>query len=200
MSKTPPASPICLSSARRSPPTRTERGSPSALPIPPCRKALRSTWALITYDDQLLTDLELAIVKSAKPHDATTFDRLRSVPGVGKIVALVLLYEIHNIHSFPRVQDVVSSARLVTCAQESAGKRYGTAGTNMGHASLKWAFSEAAVRFLRHKPAGQKFLAKLERKYGQGKALTILAHKLGRAVYYMLKRKTVFDMAMFLHN
>jgi hypothetical protein len=77
----------------------------------------------------------------------------------------------------------------------------GTApGKKIGTAYLKWAFSDAAVLFLRHNPAGQKFLAKLERKHGTGKALTILAHKLGRAVYYMLKRQTVFDMETFLHS
>jgi transposase len=167
---------------------------------PAVQKSIAVDLALITYYDQLLTDLELSIVKSAKQHDANTFYRLRSVPGVGKILALVLLYEIHDIPRFPRVQDFVSYARLVKCAKESAGKRYGTSGKKIGNAYLKWAFSEAAVLFLRHNPAGQKFLAKLERKHGKGKALTILAHKLGRAVYYMLKRQTVFDMETFLHS
>lgn len=64
--------------------------------------------ALTTYDDQLLTDLQLSIVKRAKHHDANTFYRLRSIPGVGKILALVLLYAIHDLHRFPRVQDFVS--------------------------------------------------------------------------------------------
>jgi hypothetical protein len=32
-----------------------------------------------------------------------------------------------------------------------------------------------------------------------GKALTILAHKLARAVYYMLQRQTAFDLEAFLH-
>jgi len=91
------------------------------------------------------------------------------------------------------VQDFVSYCRLVKCAKESAGKRYGTSGTKIGNAYLKWAFSEAAVLFLRDNPAGQKYLARLEKKHGQGQALTILAHKLARAVYYMLKRGVVFD-------
>jgi hypothetical protein len=43
-------------------------------------------------------------------------------------------------------------------------------------------------------------LAKLEKKHGKGKALTILAHKLARAVYYMLKRERAFDMNTFLHS
>jgi transposase len=167
---------------------------------PAVQKSIEVDLALITYYDQLLTDLELSIVKNAKHHDANTFYRLRSVPGVGKILALVMLYEIHDIHRFPRVQDFVSYCRLVKCAKESAGKRYGTSGKKIGHASLKWAFSEAAVLFLRHHPAGQKFLAKLEYRHGQGKALTVLAHKLARAVYDMLKRQTVFDLEMFLHR
>jgi hypothetical protein len=40
----------------------------------------------------------------------------------------------------------------------------------------------------------------LENKHGQGKALTILAHKLARAVYSMLLRDTVFEMDTFLNS
>ena len=126
--------------------------------------------------------------------------RLQAVPGIGKILSLVLLYAIHDIARFPRVQDVVSYCRLVKCAKESAGKRYGTSGTKIGNAYLKWAFSEAAVLFLRDNPAGQNYLARLEKKHGPGKALTVLAQKLARAVYDMLTRDTVFDMATFLHG
>jgi transposase len=139
----------------------------------------------------------LSIVKSAKHHDANTFYRLRSVPGVGKILALVLLYEIHDSRRFPSVQDFASYGRLVKCARESAGKRYGNSGAKIGHAYLKWAFSEAAVLYLRNNPAGQKYLTRLEKKYGKGKALTILAPKLTRAVYSRLKRETVFDLDKF---
>ena len=96
------------------------------------------------------------------------------------------------------MQEFVSYCRLVKCAKESAGKRSGTSGAKIGNAHLKWAFSEAAVLFLRENPAGQKFLARLENKHSKGKALTILAHKLARAVYYMLKRTTAFDMHTFL--
>jgi transposase len=166
---------------------------------PAVQQSIEVDLTLITYYDELLSGLELSIVQSAKQHEANTFCRLRSIPGVGKILALVLLYEIHDIRRFPRVQDFVSYCRLVKCAKESAGKRYGTSGKKIGNAYLKWAFSEAAVLFLRNNPAGQKLLARLEKKHGKGKALTILAHKLARAVYYMLKRETVFDMNKFLY-
>jgi transposase len=91
-------------------------------------------------------------------------------------------YEIHAIHRFPRVQDVVSYCRLVKCAKDSAGKHYSTAGKKSGNASLQWAFSEAAVLFLRNHAQGQKVLARLEQTHGQGQALPVLAHTLARAV------------------
>src|SRR5512132_406787 len=138
----------------------------------------------------MLSDLELLIIKTAKQHDANTLYLLQTVPGIGKILSLVLLYEIHQIDRFPRVQDFASYCRLVKCAKESAGKRSGTSGSKIGNAHLKWAFSEAAVLFLRDNPAGQQLLARLEQKHGKGKALTILAHTLARAISSMLKRQT----------
>ena len=167
---------------------------------PAVQKSVEVDLALIDYYDQLLRDLELTIVQTAKQHDANTLYLLQTVPGIGKILSLVLLYEIHDIARFPRVQDFVSYCRLVKCAKESAGKRYGPAGTKIGNAYLKWAFSEAAVLFLRNNPGGQKYLARLENKYGKGKALTILAHKLARAIYYMLKRRVAFDLDAFLQG
>jgi transposase len=67
----------------------------------------------------------------------------------------------------------------------------------MGNVHLKWAFSEAAVLFVRHSPEGKRLLAKLEKRFGKGKALSILAHKLGRAVYFMLRRGKAFDRQRF---
>jgi hypothetical protein len=86
----------------------------------------------------------------------------------------------------------------MTCTHTSAGKTLGTGGAKMGHVHLKWAFSEAAVLFLRHTTDGKRILARLEKNHGKGKALSILAHKIGRAVYYILARGTVFSMEKFL--
>jgi hypothetical protein len=86
---------------------------------------------------------------------------------------------------------------VVMCAHQSAGKTSGTGGAKMGNVHVKWAFSEAAVLFLRHAPGGQKLRAAVEKRHGKGKALSILAHKIGRAVLYMLARGTVFSMDKF---
>jgi transposase len=175
-------------------------GVAERFPEPAVQKSIEVDLALIEHDDHLLSDLELYLVRRAKHHDADISYRLRSIPGVGKILALVLLYEIHDSHRFPRVQAFVSYGRLVRCAKESAGKRYGSTGAKIGNAYLKWAFSEAAVRFLRNNPAGQKAWARVERKHGRGKALTVLAHTLARAVYDMLRRETAFNIDKFLNQ
>jgi transposase len=75
--------------------------------------------ALITYDDARRKDLELSILKTAKYHDAHTLYLLQTIPGLGKILSLVLLYEIHQIDRFPRVQDFASDCRLVKCSKDS---------------------------------------------------------------------------------
>jgi transposase len=142
--------------------------------------------------------VELTIVQTAKQHHAQALDRLHSVPGSGKLLRLVLLYAMPAITRFPRVHDVVSYCRLVQGAKESAGQRYGTTGAKIGHASLQWAFSEAALLCLRNNPVGQKYLARLEPTHGKGKALTVFAHTWARAVYYLVRRDTVCDMATCL--
>jgi transposase len=173
-------------------------GVAERFPAPAVPKSMAGDLALLGYYEPLLRDLEWHIVTAAKQHDAHTLALLQTVPGIGKSLRLVLLYELHDIQRFPRGQDCLSSGRLGKCAKESAGKRYGTGGTKSGNAYLKWAFSEAAVLFLRDNPAGQKALTRLEKKHGQGKALMLLAPKRGRAIYDMLKRQKAFDMDQVL--
>lgn len=167
---------------------------------PSVRKNVQVDMALLDTYDTLLTNLELYIVKHAKEHDVHTFYRLRSIPGVGKILALVMLYEIHDINRFPRVQDFVSYARLVTPTKESAGKPAGKLNKKIGNVHLKWAFSEAACLILRESERVKSYMQKLERKHGKAKALSVLAHKLGRAVYYMLRNNQPFDMDKFFNK
>lgn len=171
-------------------------GGAERFPEPAVQKSLAVDLARIDHDAPLLRDRELAILHTATPHDANTRSLLRTVPGSGEILSLVLLDAIPDRQRFPRVPECVSDGRLVTCAKESAGKRYGTSGTKIGKASRPWAVSPAAVLCLRTHPAGQQYLARVENTQGKGKALTGLAPKLARAVSPMLKRKTAFAMSL----
>jgi hypothetical protein len=103
---------------------------------PTAQNSIEVDLALLDHYDRLRADLEWYIAHTATQHDAHIFYRLRSGPGIGKIWALVLLDEIHDIHRCPRVQAFVSSRRLVKCTKESAGKRSATSGAQVGHADL----------------------------------------------------------------
>jgi transposase len=125
--------------------TANRDGVAERLADPAVQQSLAGALALITSDDARRRDVARTIVKTAKPHDATTLSRRQTVPGIGTMLSRVLLDDIHDMARFPRVQDVASYGRLVKCAKESAGKRSGTSGTTSGNAPLTWAFSEAAV-------------------------------------------------------
>jgi transposase len=171
---------------------------PDHFPDPIVRRSIELDLALIAQYDALLRSLEQELTQMAKDHDAFSYQLLRSIPGVGKILSLILLYEIDTIDRFPRVNEFLSYARLVKAKKESAGKLYGHSGKKIGNAHLKWAFSEAAVLFLRKNPDGQQFVERLTKKHGKGKALSILAARLGRTVYIMLKRREPFDPVKFM--
>jgi transposase len=175
-------------------------GVADAFEDPSVRKSIEVDFALIQHYDGVIKDLELHLERSAKQHDPDVYHRLRTIPGVGKILALTMLYEIHNIARFPRVQDFLSYARLVKCEHSSAEKKKGTGGAKIGNVHLKWAFSEAAVLFLRNNEKGQTLLRKLTQRHGKSKALSILAARLGRAVYFMLTREKTFQMDRFLQT
>jgi len=160
--------------------------------------SIKTNLELIDHYDKLINALELFVLQNARDHDPGSLHLLQTVPGIGKILSLVILYEIGDINRFPSVGQFVSYARLVACAKESAGKKQGTSGRKIGNMHLKWAFSEAAVLFLRKNPQGMKYKKRLQQKYGKSKALSILAHRLGRASYYVLKRQKAFDMKRFL--
>jgi hypothetical protein len=163
-------------------------------------KSIAVALALRGPYDHLRRHLALSPLNTAKHHPTHTLSWLRTVPGLGEILRLVLLDALHDSARFPRGQDVVSYCRLVQCAKESAGQRDGTSGTKSGHADLKWAFSAAAVLVLRDHPAGQQSLTRVEKKPGTGTAWTVVAHTLARAVSCMWKRHPAFAMAKCLNG
>lgn len=173
-------------------------GVAQLFPDPEVRKIIQIDVAMIDAFDDVLKVLEPNIEKTARQHNQQTLKLLRSINGVGKILGLVMLYEIHDINRFPTVQDFSSYCRLVKCAHESAGKKKGTGGSKIGNVHLKWAFSEAAVFFMRHNPPAKTLVENLAKIHGKGKALSILAHKLARAIFYMLKNNVPFDRDKFL--
>ena len=150
------------------------------------------------YDDQIRR-LDLYLERHAKIDDPDAFFRLQSIPGVGRILAMTMLYEIHTIHRFKTVGDFLSYARLVKGTNSSAGKTFKPNGAKIGNPHLKWAVSEAITLLKRQAPQVKLWAERMEKKHNKARANSLLAIKLGRAVYWMLRRKSAFDLEQFLN-
>jgi len=128
------------------------------------RKSIELNLTLIKQYDILLNDVELYLTRHAKEHDPNNLYLLHTVPGVGKILAMVLLYEIHDIKRFERVQNFTSYSRLIKPQKTSAGKVTGSGNRKIGNAYLKWAFSEATLLLIREKQEIKDLHLKLKNK------------------------------------
>jgi hypothetical protein len=74
-------------------------GVAARFPEPAVQQSVAVDLALIDSSDRLLRDVAWTIVQTAKEHNAQALYRLQSVPGIGKIFRLLLLYDIHDIHA-----------------------------------------------------------------------------------------------------
>ena len=164
---------------------------------PSVQKSAAVDLALVDRLDELIAELERHLTRTAKVDDVQTYHRLRTIPGVGPVLALVLLYELHDVRRFATAGQFLSYARLVRCRHESAGKKVGAGGKKIGNAHLRWAFAEAACLFLRGSERAKQWKHKQAAQRGEGKALAILAARLGRAVYHMLRKQEAFDEQRF---
>jgi len=157
--------------------------------------ALKNEMAMIAHFDSQISALEEQLHRLTKDNHSRDYALLQTVPGIGEHLGMTILYEIGDIHRFPTVKDFVSYCRLVKGTVASAGKFKGLRGAKMGNPYLRWAFGEAAVIAKRDHQIIGPLAQGLENRFGANKfkANTVVAIKLARAVYFMLKNKTVFD-------
>ena len=157
--------------------------------------ALKNDLAMIRHYDTQISALEELLHKLTKEVAGRDYTLLQTVPGIGQHLGLTILYEIGQVERFPTVKDFLSYCRLVKGTVASAGKIKGLRGAKLGNPYLRWAFGEAAVIAKRDHPILRPLAQRLEARMGGNKfkANTVLAIKLARAVYFMLKNKTVFE-------
>ena len=161
------------------------------------RQSILADKFLLDSYHRVVLDIESTVIRHAKIDDPFALSLLRTIPGIGPVLALTILYEIGDIARFPQVGNFISYARLVKCSHESAGKRFKGGHNKIGNAHLKWAFSEAAVLLIRERDEAKRLHQSLQAKYGRAKSLSIIAQKIGRLVFYILKNRIPFDVQRF---
>lgn len=154
----------------------------------------------IIFLDGVIREIEKYAVKRAQIQDQQVFEMLQTVVGIGPVLGMTILYELHDLKRFKKCQDFMSYARLVKCEKTSNDKKVAKSGRKIGNPYLKWACTEVAMHMVRINKEVEQYQKSLEQKYGKAGSWSRITQKIGRTIYYMLKNKEEFDMAKFLNS
>jgi transposase len=145
----------------------------------------------IDYLGSQITNIESVVLAKAKQQQF--YEKLLTIPGVGKILSLIITFETGSISRFPNVGNYASYARKVPSNWKSNDKRKGKGNTKNGNKYLAWAFSEAAEFGRRYDDNVKAFFNRKSSRTSVAIAYSALGHKLARAAYYIMRDNVEFD-------
>ncbi len=151
----------------------------------------RANIATMHFLNERIKEIEKAILKKAKLRKE--YQKLLTVAGIGKILALTIMLEAGNIARFPAVGNYVSYCRCVRSTRTTNGKSKGEGNSKNGNKYLSWAYVEAANFAVRSYPYVRSYYQKKAAKTNTIVAIKAVGHKLARASYYVIKNQEVFD-------
>lgn len=160
--------------------------------VPDVGLAVQANLAVIATLNLEIGKLEARILEGVALRP--DYARLLSIPGIGKVLATVIMLETGDVNRFAQVGNYASYARCVDSVRISNGKKKGEGNTKNGNAYLVWAFVEAANFARRYSEEAKRFFERKKAKTNSVVATKALAHKLARASYHVLKAGQPFDV------
>ncbi len=154
--------------------------------------AVKANISVMRCVEAEIAALERVVKKRVKLRPA--FGYLKTVDGIGEILALTIMLETGEIKRFADVGNFVSYCRCVRSEKLSNGKRKGSGNTKNGNKYLAWAFVEAANFAVRYNPSVKRFYQRKKDKTHGVVAIKAVAHKLARACYYIMKDQVAFEV------
>jgi len=154
--------------------------------------AVEANTELVGAFDEQIGAIEQRVKRELR--DRPDFRALKSVAGVGDVLAWTILLETGDIGRFAKAGQYASYARCVKSERRSNDKRKGEGERRAGNAYLCWAFVEAAHFARRYYRPVQRFF---ERKYARAnglKAIKAVAHKLTRASFNVMRDEVAFEI------
>ena len=136
--------------------------------------------------------LEKKILLSVKKNDG--FKLLKTIPGIGDILAMTILLETGEIKRFEGPGNYSSYCRCVGSKRISNEKKKGENNRKNGNVYLSWAFIEAANYSIQYSETIKKYYQRKLAKTKRIIALKTIANKLSKACYFILRDKVEFDM------
>jgi transposase len=154
--------------------------------------AMQTNVAVIAALNLEIERIEARLLEGARLRP--DYARLKSIPGIGEVLAIVIMLETGDVSRFAQVGNYASYARCVDSARYSNGKKKGEGNTKNGNAYLVWAFIEAANFARRFNEEARRFFDRKKARTNGVVATKALAHKLARASYHVLKTQQPFDV------
>lgn len=123
------------------------------------------------------------------------FSALKTIPGIGNILAMTILLETGDVGRFDQAGNYSSYCRCVASKRISNAKKKGENNRKNGNAYLGWAFVEAANFAIRYnEPIKKYYQRKLQKTKKRVIAIKTIANKLSKATYFILRDGAEFDM------
>lgn len=154
--------------------------------------AVKANLSVMLSADEQVELLEQTVTQRVKLRPQFSF--LKTVPGIGEILALTIMLETGDIGRFASVGNYASYCRCVGSQKISNGKKKGQGNTKNGNKYLAWAFVEAAHFAIRFNSKIKSFDQRKKAKTKAVVAIKAVAHKLCRACYYIMRDRVPFNI------
>jgi transposase len=152
--------------------------------------SITSSLAIVHALNEQIALIEKAVLQQAKLRPE--FALLESIPGIGVILALTIMYETGSIARFADAGHFCSYCRCVPSEYISNGKVKGSGNVRNGNPFLSWAFAEAAHFAIRFEPLAKRFYERKKTRTNELVALRTISHKLARASFHVLHDQAPF--------
>lgn len=146
----------------------------------------------VDFLSEQIQEIEKAVLKRVRLEKG--YQLLLTIPGVGKILALVIMLETGPISRFAAVGDDGSYCRKVPSQWTSNEKWKSSGNRKSGNRYLAWAYAEASEFARRYYPEPRVYYQRKMQKTNAAVAHGALAHKLARAAYYVMRDQVPFRM------
>ena len=115
--------------------------------------------------------------------------RLMQLPGIGVLVAMIILGAVGDISRFESARKLVGYAGLGAGVHDSGKEHRDKRITKSGRKELRWALVQAAWQAVRMSPYWRKQFEALERRMRRNQAIVAIARKLLVAIWHVLSKE-----------
>jgi transposase len=150
--------------------------------------------ATINFLSSQIKMIEKEVMSQAKLKPE--FSSLLTMPGIGNILAMSIMFEVGDIRRFPKAGNYGSYSRCVKSEKISNKKKKGSGNRKNGNKYLSWAYVEAANFAIRCSTKANRFYNRKKSQTNSTVARKALANKLARASFYIMRDQVAYDENM----